>query len=529
MPSSRQYFDFIANVWSELGEADRDRMAELWKGFEQCAAAIYQKHVEANFNMSVADQRTWSDERWLPYEFSSVNSIQQAATFVSHEDISQGINLYQRYLIKFSWDNVSPIEVDLRGVDPFKTGIDEIIAKINLEAGRVVAGKDSTGSLVTFRSPTAGLNSRLLFYPASTPSLDASEFILGLLPADLPVSFPEYPHMYSASYPKVHSVPVLQDAVREETARTYLVEGQDYTITNGNFLFKEPPPEKMWAKRSLFDEEWPYNNFGFLIDIYQKNSDRYLEIVKGLWFAFWTGPKPSNLRRALYLLFELPTAPFDGTVVKVTAEEVHVAAASGAVAVYPVPAGLVPIVTLGQAVRQFDPLVDGIDIFDKVNYPGFLDKEVGRYGIQRFLLDGATKGSNPDTDESKALRMLEEYTFLPQISVNAFVKPDVNLRSVRLFLDAIKPAVKAYLFQVIVGTFKDELKFSEHASFDAFIDVTPNVDSNETTFQPVAVLEAHEVSVNPGLCVDSEVFLLQESLEVVVKRFGNELVEIFEA
>ena len=65
----------------------------------------------------------------------------------------------------------------------------------------------------------------------------------------------------------------------------------------------------MWARRSLFDQENPWNNFGFLMNIYQKNSVRYVNVLQGLWFAFWTGPRPSNVKISLYLLFDLGLRP----------------------------------------------------------------------------------------------------------------------------------------------------------------------------------------------------------------------------
>jgi hypothetical protein len=525
--ASTQYYDFIASIWSQLSEKDRLRMAELWKGMEQSVAAIYQKNFSQSYNANINDQFLYSDERWLLHKFDSSNYVNKAATYKSKEDLSQGIDLTYKHLIKVSWDNKSPVEISLRGFTPSSTRIDEIVTKINYTTGTRLVKKDANGALLEFTSPTVGIESSLTFHPTSIPSEDASEVVLSLLPEDLPISYPEYRYCYLSEYPRLSSIPTLQDVVRDESSPTILTEGVDYTVANGEICFKEIPPATLWGKRNLFNDEWPWSNYGFLIDIYQENSERYLEIVKGLWFAFWTGPKPSNLRRSLYLLFGLPTAPFAGRVVSVSSTQIAVQSNSGEKRVFDIPTELVSIVIAGQEVKQFDPLVNGIDVFDKVNYPGFLEQEVGRYGIRRFLLDGASYGTGPDTDETKALRMLEEYTFLPQIDVNAFIRPDINLANVRLFLDAIKPVIKTYLFQVIVGTFKDELAFEEKGFFDVDMDVSPNVDMNETTRQPWSILEAHELTVNPGLCVDSEGSLFEERIEIEV-RDSVGLIDIFE-
>jgi hypothetical protein len=142
-------------------------------------------------------------------------------------------------------------------------------------------------------------------------------------------------------------------------------------------------------------------------------------------------------------------------------------------------------------VETFDPLVTGIYVWDKINKPGFITEEIGRDGIQRFLLDEATRGYG-DTDETKALRMLEEYTFLPQIVVDAFIYPDINLHNVRLFLDAFRPLNKTYLFQVIVGAFRDLLGLTDRLCLHVDIDVTSTLDQNETTFLEQASLDCYE-------------------------------------
>jgi hypothetical protein len=526
--NSSQYFNYIRNCWKILPDEDRERMGEIWKAYEQSVAEVYQKYYEVSFNNSVKNLSAYNDVRWLPHTFNSANVVVRPAFYRSTQDLSVGVNLTNKFLIKFSWDGNPGIEVDCRGLNPVSTSIFEIRSAINAGAGFIFCKTVVQDALLEFTSPTAGPMSKITFEVPSDPSKDASEFILGLTTGELPLSVPKFPYAYKPQYPFLVSVPELQTTIRDETENyAVLTDGVDYIIKDTLFCFLNPPlQETLWAKRNLFNEETPWKNFGFLINIYQSNSERYIKIIQGLWFAFWTGPRPENVKKALYLLFGLPTSPFSGTVTAISPLEVSITSAAGEVQTFAVPTALVPIVALDQKVVEFQPLVDGIQVLDKVNNPGFIASEVGRFGIQRFLTEKASRGPGPDTDETKALRMLEEYCFLPQISVDAFISPDINLANVRTFLDAIKPLTRAYLFQVIVGTFQDELKLGDRITAAYSFDVTPNLDSNASTFAEPAVLAAHEVSDNLGLILDSEGICFSDRLEVEVRSFGT-LVDMF--
>lgn len=523
--SSPQYFEFLGTVWDLLPQQDQERFGELWQGFEQTIAAVYQKFVEGNLNITVQNLQPFTTERWLPYIFTDENLLELPAVYTSTQDISVGINLTNRYLLRISVDGGSPIEIDARGANPGQTFLPEIVSKLNAAFMFTLAKGIFDNSILQLTSPTVGIGSSVTIWETSDPTKNAAEFILGLISDDLPITVPEYPWVYETPYSGIAEIPELQDAVRDESVKTTLISGTDFVTDRQTIAFKAIPPERMWARRTLVDEENPWNNYGFLMDIYQPNSQRYVNVLQGLWFAFWTGPRPSNLRTSLYLLFGLPTAHEDGTVTEVTPTTIETTGANGTVRTFEIPSGLLPIVSEGEAVKRFQPLVSGIEIFDKINKPGFITDEIGRAGIGRFLTENATTGSG-DTDETKALTMLEEYTFLPQISVEAFITPDINIDNVKIFLDAIKPLNKAYLFQVIVGTFKDEIDLKENLFFDYEIDVTPSLDSNETTYQEQPDLDNYETVDDPGLNLDPDVVVLQESVDVEVYSFGG-LIDSF--
>jgi len=517
----------LGTFWELLPEADKERMGELWQGYEQVFASVYQKFVEADLNISVRDLQQYATERWLPYTFDETTSVAKPAIYTSTQDLYAGCNLSSKFLIKFRIDGGDPIEVDLRGANPSLTTLNEIISKINKAVGFKFASGIFENSVLQLVSPTSGPSSSIdILLPSSN---DATEFVLGLQEEDLPLHLPKYPFVYRLPYSKIVDIPYLQDTVREDSVEVILNNGADYVLDKSGLItfLQEPPKKPMWAKKTYFDEETPWNNFGFLMDIYGPNEPTYLSVIQGLWFSFWTGPKPENIKTALYLLFGLPVAKEDSVVSNVTTSYIETTSQTGLIRRFNLPLNLKPIVAVGQSLRRFQPLVDGIEVFDKINLPGFIAGEIGRTGIQRFLTDTATRGIG-DTDETKALSLLEEHTFLPQISVDAFISPDINLGNVKNFLDSIKPLNKTFLFQIIVGTFRDELPFGDRISFDVSIDVTPNLDSNETTFCLEQDLTDYESTENAGLNMDSYGVAMQESIEVEVYQ-SNALIDSFVA
>lgn len=524
--ASHHYFDFLANVWSQLPNEDRDRLAELWYGYEQVFAAVYQKFAEVKLNNAVQDLQPFATERWLPYEFTAANSVLRPATLTSTQDLSVGVNLGTRYLIRFSIDGGQPLEVDLRGPNLF-TSIAEIVAKFNLTAGFPLARAIFDNTIVQLASTSFGPASSIEILPTTIPAANACEYILGIDPLTLPRKFPEYPYAYRMPYEKVVEIPTMQDAIRDESVTETLQTEIDYAVEARSIIaFKTMPPTKLWARRSQVDKETPWNNFGFLMDIYQENSQRYVDILQGLWFAFWSGPKPMNVKKSLYLLFGLPSARAAGMVAALTPTTITVTYTAGESQVFEIPTGLTAIVAVGDSVEKFSPLVSGIDVFDKTNYPGFITEEVGRSGIQRYLTENASLGFGDDSDETKALTLLEENIFVPQFSVDTFISPDINLGNVKLFLDAIKPLSKTYLFQVIIGRFTEPLGLKEKNTYHGHIRVDSSFDLNETTLLPPADLLLYETEENPGLDLDPHGILLGERTDIEVTSFGS-LIDSF--
>jgi hypothetical protein len=545
MSDSQYLFNYLNNVWDLLPERDRKRFGETWKAYEQTYGDAWSKLFERDLGNSVDFVPLYNNQRWLSYLFNNSTKVLRAAHFRSIQDLSTTINLSSRYLIKLAVDGGTPVEVDLRGSNPAATTLPQIVLKINTAMGIPVA-KATNGQLLDFRSLTTGPTSKLTFFAASDPAADASAVILGLDPStDLPYQTPGFPYEYQLPDRFIVGIPELQTTIHKYDSTQTLSQGVDYIVDFGTGIisFKEIPPAKVWAPDTLLNKEAPYNQFGFLMDIYDSNTPAYLKAVKGLWFAFWTGPRPENIRRALYLLFGLPTASQPGTVTSVTATQIRIRYTDDATEVFDIPPELIPLVTVGQSVDRFQPLVSGIQVFDKVNYPGFMTREGGRSAVAPFLVEGATTGIDPSTDESRALRTLEEHTYLPQIDVNSFISPDIKLSNVQTFLKNIQPKSRQYLFQVLVGTFRDRIPISDEGNrtatnsnfpngipalaFDITFDATANVDWNINRDTDLASLEDSETNDYTHLVLDSHVFTHGDRASIEVYQ-SSSLVDSFD-
>ena len=242
------------------------------------------------------------------------------------------------------------------------------------------------------------------------------------------------------------------------------------------------------------------------------------------------------------MLFGLPTASKAGTVELVTTTQVTVSYNDGTTEVFAVPLGLTPIVIIGQVVTQFQPLVSGINVYDKINYPGFLEKEVGRAGIQPFLTQYATRGTDPSTDESMALTILEQNTYLPQINVNAFISPNINITNVKTFLTNLQPKSRTFLFQAIVGDFFDQIPLLDEGltgipsanfpngqpslGFDIDFDATPNVDWNNNTMGNQDTWNEAENNPFTDLILDDDVLTFGDTAVIEVYQ-ASVLIDTF--
>lgn len=533
MADSQYIFDYLNDVWDLLPDQDKVRFGETWKAYEQTYGSVWMQQFDSDLANTITRLPLYNILRWIQHTFDASTQVFRSVTYVSPQDLSGHLDLSARYLIRLAIDGGAQFEIDCRGHNPSATTLAEIVARINVVVGQNIASAVNANQLLQFTTVTQGPSSSLDFYATSAPAHDASEFILGFTLPELPAHYPKYPYQYQLSDQRVVGIPTLQNKIHDDQVTSLLEQNTDYTVEFGTGVisFIVTPPTKMWAKDTLINYETPYNNFGYLMDLYDSNTPNYLKAVQGLWFAFWQGPRPEYIKRSLYLLFGLPTASKPGTVTSVTPTTISLTYNDTTIENFTVPAGLEILVTVGETLTQYQPLVSGIRVFDKVNYPGFLRLEIGRPAVKPFLTQNATVGLDPSTDESRAILLLEANTYLPQIDVNAFISPDINVSNITSFLRNIQPRSRTYLLQILIGVFKDQLPIMDEGlttqpdftlkpdgnprwpngrpalGLDISFDTTPNVDWNNNTMGNNATWLAAESDPYTGLILDDDVLI----------------------
>jgi len=177
-------FNYINEVYSLLSDKDKGRIGETWKAFEQTYGDVWTKVFERGLAVNVNTTPLYNNQRWLKHMFNASTRYDRTAVYRSNQDLSKGINLSVRYLVKLSVDGGSPIEVDLRGSNSAATQNTEIRDKINAAFGFQFASLVVLEALLELVSPTSGPTSKITFYVPSDPLADASALILDLRPFD---------------------------------------------------------------------------------------------------------------------------------------------------------------------------------------------------------------------------------------------------------------------------------------------------------------------------------------------------------
>jgi hypothetical protein len=286
---------------------------------------------------------------------------------------------------------------------------------------------------------------------------------------------------------EIESIPVLRDLV--DNPLEVWVEDVDFTVSDGILSTRAPfrlasiGPDDLrvrqaWAEVTKVDKETPYRNFGVLIDFYRKNSEAYKLALQGLWYTFWTGSTPGNLQRGLHILLGLPFAKKAGRVSRVDTElgKVDVTDPRGQVITYTIPAGLDSTVIVGDEVDRFAALSTGVKIIDRNNEPGFVATSLGRSGVNRFLTDNATLGVG-STDETKALTLLENHLFLPQVLTEAITQR-VNVTELVGFLENMKPKWSHFVFSFLVEVDETIIVSEILDDLEITLDLTATIGGN---------------------------------------------------
>lgn len=279
----------------------------------------------------------------------------------------------------------------------------------------------------------------------------------------------------------VTDIPCLQEMIKETADSAVLRRNIDYFIEEfrgqhsirfasgaagdlGDVWEGEAPPDRMWAEVTYLDNRPTIEaNFGIpaeltLDQLAEIGADvDYLSAVRGLWYTLINGPTMFNMRAGTQILLGLPFAEEAGTIEEIRPDFspsqgrilVRDSGDSAIVRSYSYPSALDLDVNpatsapyaVGDAVRQFAPLVSGADVIDYVKDPRW---------FQGILTQGAF------------FEVEKFHKFMVRVDSAAFSLS--SLLFVRSFILRVKPTYTFPLFVVQAKVGDTEVSVSDEIS-----------------------------------------------------------------
>lgn len=165
----------------------------------------------------------------------------------------------------------------------------------------------------------------------------------------------------------------------------------------------ETPPDRLWAEYTYLDNRPTIeDNFGLLAEVSIDQIENlpgnvdYLSAVRGIWYAYVNGPTMFNLRAGAQILLGLPFAEEAGTIEEVRTDFsptfgrilIRDTERAEIVRSYTFPRSLAletnpvtgTVYAVGDVVKQFAPLVRGVEIVDYVDdstwYVGLINQGI---------------------------------------------------------------------------------------------------------------------------------------------------------
>jgi len=138
--------------------------------------------------------------------------------------------------------------------------------------------------------------------------------------------------------------------------------------------------------------------------------------------------------------------------------------------------GLNIVVDVGDSVYRFQRLTDGTEIIDKTVDYDFVETEIGRTGIQRFLTSLATTGPG-NTDETLALQLLRSHLWIMRVHGSVF-NYSITYEHIHNFLRRAKPTYTEYILQVLEEFTETQAITDDSFAMDFEIDLTETINFN---------------------------------------------------
>ena len=181
----------------------------------------------------------------------------------------------------------------------------------------------------------------------------------------------------------------------------FLVGGTDFTVTNGMLVFTQNPFDNaaavpvnvcdsdgtvldrsltLWAYATMYDLEYLYEHYGYLLPSRPVSSDSYRNLINGAWNGYVGGLSTKDLEQFLAALAGIEVVKSDGELVDAVLVTVDSTTIITDKTVYKFPAGSIPIVDVGDELLAGDQLVNTVRVFDLAS----------RYDVARLLTDVLT-------------------------------------------------------------------------------------------------------------------------------------------
>lgn len=249
-------------------------------------------------------------------------------------------------------------------------------------------------------------------------------------------------------------------------------------LGGGDVWEEETPPDRLWAEYSYLDNrETIEDNFGLLAEVTADqiaalpgNVD-YLSAVRGIWYAYVNGPTLFNLRAGAQILLGLPFAEKAGTIEEIRTDFsptfgrilIRDSERTEIVRSYTFPRSLSletnPATSVayivGDTVRQFAPLVQGVEVVDYVKDPtwfqGLLNQgifyEIEKYWRFLVRVDSAAFGLESLSFVRDFILKIKPASTYPFFLVGTDLGADTEVS----ITDIVNPTITVNLLDTVCG------------------------------------------------------------------------------
>jgi hypothetical protein len=272
---------------------------------------------------------------------------------------------------------------------------------------------------------------------------------------------------------KIISIPYLQDGIDKPTIVSK--QGVDHELRLDNYIYSNYNIADAWVPNVYTNEEVIRDNFGLPLNFVRHNESSYLFGTRGLWYVHWHGPAVDNIALGGRVMMGVPYAPITTTVKTVLDGELGskiITLANGST--YQIYPPLTCLVNAGDSVQAYQPLADGLWVWDWINnpdwwkyLPGFRTlwslfsttgtTWTGRFDDRGHFDDGGyldDAGANQYDDE-KAFDLIKYFLFVVVVN-SSLVTNFQNGTDLTFFVDTIKPAYTDYIAVIDQTPIRDE-------------------------------------------------------------------------